>query len=232
MKALPVAVLAALLVLLGGCAVDPIERLSDELDKDQVPARRAAVNELRTQKDERSIELLVETLESDPELLEDAGNALVLKGRQWEHKHPNKKKTEQNPVTEAVIQSCKDMHLDAAIRAKACWILGEIGDRDALGELGARKDDPYSQRVRNEALLAREKLGLEKAQRQEMLGEGRFIAAYKTGDKKADPATPPLKDRFRIFGLEETPGAAKAKAKQEAGEKTKPPPAEKAEKAA
>ncbi len=213
---------AAGLLLGAGCAVDPIEKLEDELDKQEVHARVAAVHDLQDEKDERSIELLVETLESDPDLLEQAGNALVIKGREWERKHPNKKKTEQNPVTEAVGQSAKDMHLDAAVRAKACWILGEIGDRDALAVLGVKKDDPNSQRVRNEALLARAKLGFEAAaQRMEMLDEDRFIDKYRQGDPDATPAIPALKERFKIYGLEETAEKA-AKAEAEASKQTEP----------
>jgi len=175
---LPLALLAAA-VLLAGCAIDPIEKLQDKLDSQRLAERRAAVRALETLKDERSVELLVETMGSDPDLLEQAGNALVLKGRKWERKHPKAKKTEQNPVIEHLSQTVGDMHLDAAVRAKACWVLGEIGSRRALPALKVRKDDPNSMIVRAEAVTALNKLGSTgDAAAMEMLPDGTLVKTY------------------------------------------------------
>jgi HEAT repeat protein len=165
--------------LLAGCAVDPIEKLQDKLDSQRLAERRAAVRALETLKDERSVELLVETMGSDPDLLEQAGNALVLKGRKWEQKHPKAKKSEQNPVIEHLSQTVGDMHLDAAVRAKACWVLGEIGSRRALPAIKGRKDDPNSMIVRAEYATALSKLGsADPAAAMEMLPDGTLVKTY------------------------------------------------------
>lgn len=172
-------VFSSLIGLLAGCALDPIEKQQDKLESMEVSERREAVNFLKDYEDERTIELLVETLESDPELLEEAGNALVLKGREWEAEHPNARKSEQNPVIEQVGQTTGDMHLEAAVRTKACWILGEIGSRRAIPILKARLGDPSSMTVRAEATNALKKLGYyAEGMGREMLGDGKFVEAY------------------------------------------------------
>ncbi len=175
---LPLALLATAL-LVAGCAVDPIEKLQDQLDSRQLADRKTAVKTLETMKDDRSVELLIETLESDPDLLEQAGNALVIKGRGWEQGHPKAKKSEQNPVIEHLSQTVGDMHLDAAIRAKACWILGEVGSRRALPALKARVEDPNSMIVRTETGIALNKLGSSgDAAALEMLADGTLVKSY------------------------------------------------------
>jgi len=177
---LPWLILAALLaLLLGGCALDPIEEQQDKLESMKVAERQAAVKFLKDYEDERTVELLVETLEGDPDLLEEAGNALVLKGREWEKEHPNAKKSEQNPVIEQLSQTIGDMHLEAAVRTKACWILGEIGSRRAIPALKPRVDDASSMMVRAEATNALNKLGSKAAAMgREMLGDGKFVESY------------------------------------------------------
>jgi len=171
--------LTALLALLAGCALDPIEEQQDKLESMQVAERQAAVEFLKGYEDERTVELLVETLEGDPDLLEQAGNALVLKGREWEAEHPNAKKSEQNPVIEQLSQTVGDMHLEAAVRTKACWVLGEIGSRRAIGALNGRVGDPNSTKVRDEATKSLSKLGFKgDAVSREMLGDGKFVESY------------------------------------------------------
>lgn len=164
---------------LAGCSVDPIEDLQDDLDSQQAVVRQAAVMELKTLDDERTVELLVETLEGDSELLEEAGNALVLKGREWEEENPNAKKSEQNPVIEQLSQTIGDMHLEAPVRTKACWALGEIGSRRAIGALKGRLADASSLKVRAESTTALKKLGYYGAAAgREMLADGRFVEDY------------------------------------------------------
>lgn len=166
-------------VLLAGCALDPIEEQEEKLESMQVGERQEAVETLKTLDDDRTIELLVETLEGDPELLEEAGNALVLKGREWEQEHPNAKKSEQNPVIEQLTNTIADMHLEAAVRTKACWILGEIGSRRAIVALKGRGSDPSSMKVREESAKSLRKLGYHAdADEREMLADGEFVEAY------------------------------------------------------
>jgi len=196
--------LVAVAVVCAGCAVDPLEKLQDQLDAQKVTERKAAVDALLKLKDERSVELLVQTMGSDSELLEDAGNALVLKGREWEKRHPNAKKTEQNPVIEQLSATVDDMHLDPAVRAKACWVLGEIGSRRALPALKGRTVDPNSMIVRAEATTALNKLGSTgDAAPLEMLPDGTLVRSY-------DPEK-------RGMVIKEEAGGKKAKAGEEKG---------------
>jgi HEAT repeat protein len=166
-------------LLLAGCALDPIEEQEEKLESMEVVERRQAVTSLKALDDERTVELLVETLEGDPELMEEAGNALVLKGREWEQEHPRAKKSEQNPVIEQLSNTISDMHLESAVRTKACWILGEIGSRRAIAALKGRLSDPSSMDVRAESTTSLQKLGYyaDAAQR-EMLGDGEFVESY------------------------------------------------------
>jgi len=214
-RALPWLTLAALLVLLAGCALDPIEEQQDKLDSMKVAERRAAVNFLKDYEDDRTVELLVETLEGDPDLLEEAGNALVLKGREWEAEHPNAKKSEQNPVIEQLSQTIGDMHLEAAVRTKACWVLGEIGSRRAIAALKPRVDDPSSMMVRAEATNSLNKLGYKAAAMgREMLGDGKSVESY---DEKAREARGLMSDEEKAL---QEKGATKEEAK-ESKEETK-----------
>jgi len=175
--------LAATAALLTGCALDPIEEQQEKLDSQKLTERRAAVTFLKDYEDDRTVELLVETLEGDPDLLEEAGNALALKGREWEAEHPNAKKSEQNPVIEQLSQTVGDMHLEAPVRTKACWVLGEIGSRRAVPALVPRVDDASSMMVRAEAVNSLKKLGRRAdAMGREMLGDGEFVETY---DQKA-----------------------------------------------
>lgn len=167
------------IAFVAGCALDPIEEQEEKLESMQETERRQAVEALKALDDDRTIELLVETLEGDPELLEDAGNALVLKGREWEAEHPKAKKSEQNPVSEQLSNTIGDMHLEAAVRTKACWILGEIGSRRAIGALKGRLSDPSSMDVRAESTTSLQKLGYyADAAEMEMLEDGQFVETY------------------------------------------------------
>jgi HEAT repeat protein len=232
-----VALLAA--AALVGCAVDPIEKLQDQLDSQQVAERQDAVTVLTALKDERSVELLIETLEGDPELLEQAGNALVTKGRDWEHKHPNAKKSEQNPVIEKLGATIADMHLEAAVRAKACWILGEIGSRRAIAALKGRQADPNSMTVRTEATTALNKIGSTgDASAMEVLADGTLVKSYdpekrglvvksEAGKKKPKEETTAdaeseTKEEAKAGTEEETKSGTKSEAKPEVRPETKP----------
>jgi len=178
-RVMPWLSLAGLLMLLAGCALDPIEEQQDKLDSVKVAERKAAVEFLKGYEDERTVELLVETLEGDPDLLEQAGNALVLKGREWEEEHPDAKKSEQNPVIEQLGQTIGDMHLEAAVRTKACWVLGEIGSRRAVPALKGRAADASSMTVRSEVANSLSKLGYSGGtMAREMLSDGVFVESY------------------------------------------------------
>jgi len=129
------AVLCALTVLaLSGCAEDPFDRLSDQLGGRNIESRLAAIQELKLLRDERAIDLLVHALE-DPDVINEAAEALVYKGIKT--KTPKK----DDPVIEAVTREMKATHLEPYTRAKAAWILGQIGDREAIPALKAAAVD-------------------------------------------------------------------------------------------
>jgi hypothetical protein len=142
----------ALALLAAGCAEDPIEQLQKDIDAPDIAVRRAAVLKLGEMKDERSVDLLVEVFQGDPDLLDMAAVQLVKKGR-W-----TMTPEVPDPVTEAVGRTLKDLHLEENIRWRAAWVLGEIGDREALGALGAVGTDK-KKRVVDEAAIAKQKLG-------------------------------------------------------------------------
>ncbi len=122
-----------LLPLLTGCALDPVERLTEEIKSQELEVRRQAVRELANLQDERTLELLTDVLEGDDELYDMAGVALVKKGREF--KDPDVKKP--NPVVDAVGKVVANAHLTENFRGRAAWVLGEIGDRRAIAPLKA-----------------------------------------------------------------------------------------------
>ena len=146
------------LVLAAGCALDPMERLSEEIDSQDVSVRRAAVLELANLRDERAIEALVEVLEGDEELYDMAGVALVKHGRE------RVTVRKPDPVVTMVAGVMNNMHVPQPNRARAAWVLGEIGDREAIPALrtGSIATDPAlapAVPVRTQATIALKKLG-------------------------------------------------------------------------
>ncbi len=140
------------LVLMWGCAIDPMEQLSQDIESQDLVVRHRAVVALANLKDDRAMEALVDVLQGDEELCDLAGVALVKKGREW----PEKKKP--NAVVEAVGRVAKNTHLLEKVRARACWVLGEIGDREAVPILKGLLTDTKAA-VKEQAKIALEKLG-------------------------------------------------------------------------
>jgi hypothetical protein len=122
------------LLALTGCAEDPFDRLADQLEGRNVYGRLAAIQELKYMRDERAIDSLLEALE-DPEVLPQAAEALVYKGLK------TKTKKKGDPVIEAVTREMQATHLDAPTRAAAAWVLGQIGDREAIPALKGAAGD-------------------------------------------------------------------------------------------
>lgn len=146
------------LALTVGCALDPMERLWEDIDSPDVEVRKAAVLELANMRDDRAIEALVEVLESDEEIFDMAGVALVKQGRE------SVATRTPDPVITMVAGVMNNPHLPQGNRARAAWVLGEIGNREAVPALrtGAGALDPAGAaavHVQAQAKLALKKLG-------------------------------------------------------------------------
>jgi len=128
---LVVAIVSGAFLILSGCALDPMERLSEDIDSMDAKVRQQAVLELANLDDERAIEALVEVLESDEEVFDMAGVALVKQGRE------NVTDEKPDPVLTMVAGVMTNVHLPVGNRARAAWVLGEIGDREAVALLRA-----------------------------------------------------------------------------------------------
>ncbi len=98
LQSLAIGLAAVAALLAAGCAVDPMEKLSRDTDAQDLMTRTRAVVALANLKDDRAVDALVDVLQGDEELCDQAGVALVKKGRLV----PEKKKP--NPVVEAVAR--------------------------------------------------------------------------------------------------------------------------------
>ncbi len=161
-----VEVVALLTVVLGtlvGCAVDPIEELSRQVESPRTSTRERAIIDLANLQDRRAVELLIDALAGDEELYDDAAVAVVKHGRQVQTSR------EKNPVVEQVSEIVKKTHVPEPFRARAVWALGEIGDRRAkplLQEVvGGSLADPKKPIMKQQAVEALEKLGFDSAGR-------------------------------------------------------------------
>jgi len=162
------AALAALFVAAGGlvtgCAIDPMVRLTEEIEAEDIRIRREAVLRLANLDDQRAVVALNDVFEDDPELRDVAAVALVKKGReQVTDRKPD-------PIIEGIAALANNVHLSEIIRARAAWILGEIGDREAIPALktaAAAKlvTGAVAPLVREQATQALEKLGYKEAGR-------------------------------------------------------------------
>ena len=149
---------------LSGCAIDPMVRLNEDIEAEDVDVRREAVLTLANLDDPRSIVALNDVFEGDEELRDMAAVALVKKGReQVTDRKPD-------PIIEGIAALANNVHLSEIVRARAAWILGEIGDREAIPALktaaGAKlaNNEPATL-VREQATQALEKLGYKSAGR-------------------------------------------------------------------
>jgi HEAT repeat protein len=120
------ALITVIPVLISGCALDPMEKLSEDIDSEDVAVRKAAVLQLANLRDDRAIEALVEVLVNDEVLYDMAGVALVKQGRDVVTKR------KPDPIITMAGNAMKNIHSSLGNRARAAWVLGEIGDREAV----------------------------------------------------------------------------------------------------
>jgi len=157
-------VVSAVLVV-GGCAVDPMEQLTAQIQSDDVTERRTAIYEMGNLSDPRTTEELLNVLEKDDELHGAAAVALVKKGREAENAPGNA----PNLVVESVGKILANAHLAEQFRAMAAWTLGEIGSREGIAALqggtSATVGAAPAEMVRKASTEALEKLGYASAGR-------------------------------------------------------------------
>ncbi len=158
------AVVIALLVttmLMTGCAIDPMEQLSADIQSPDVTTRTRAIQEMANLDDPRATEELIGVLEKDSELAHIAAVALVKKGREMERAHSDSQQT--NTIVEEIATIMNNPHLAQKFRARAAWTLGEIGSREAVTPLltgtKATAGAAPAALVRKYATQALEKLG-------------------------------------------------------------------------
>ena len=144
--------------LMAGCAVDPIEELSRKIESPRTTTREQAIIALANLRDGRAIELLSDALANDEELHDNVAVALVKHGRRI----PVARET--NPVIEQVSKAVKNTHLGEQFRARAIWVLGEIGDRRSIPLLKGLAD-AQKPIMTQQAVEALEKLGFDSADR-------------------------------------------------------------------
>ena len=144
--------------LMAGCAVDPIEELSRNIESPRTTTREQAIIALANLRDGRAIELLSDALANDEELCDNVAVALVKHGRRI----PVARET--NPVIEQVSKAAKNTHLGEQFRARAIWVLGEIGDRRSIPLLKGLAD-VQKPIMTQQAVEALEKLGFDSADR-------------------------------------------------------------------
>ncbi len=143
--------------LMAGCAVNPIEELSRNIESPRTTTREQAIIALANLRGARAIELLSAALANDEELYDNVAVALVKHGRGI------RVTGETNPVIEQVSKVVENTHIGEQFRARAIWVLGEIGDRRskpllqevAAGSLG----DAKMPIMMEQAAEALEKLG-------------------------------------------------------------------------
>lgn len=141
-----------------GCAIDPMIRLDQAVESEDVEVRRAAILALANLDDQRTMLTLTDVLERDEELRDMAAAAMVKKGREMVTDR------KPDPIIEGIAALANNVHLEQEVRARAAWMLGEIGDREAIAALktasNARvSDGSAAPIVREQANHALEKLG-------------------------------------------------------------------------
>jgi len=95
-----------IMVTVSGCAIDPMEQLSNDIVSQDKIVRTQAIYDLANLQDPRATEHLLDALEKDDELMDLAGVALVKKGREFE----TKATSQSNPIVEKIADIMNNPH--------------------------------------------------------------------------------------------------------------------------
>jgi hypothetical protein len=125
--------------------------LGPEVVSPDPAARAGAVRNLAGEPNRNDLAVLVKVLGNDPAVSDLAALALIQQGR------AERSRPRENPVVLAVSEAVGAAYLLPERRAKAAWVLGEIGDRRALGVL--RGAGPGADEVGLQVARALDKLG-------------------------------------------------------------------------
>ena len=173
---------AALGLALAGCGLDPMESLGQSIVSPDLTTRKEAVQQLANLNGTRAVKKLVDALQSDEQIADLVGVALVKKGRAL------LTRPRENPVVKQVAEVMKAAYVLPALRARAAWTLGEIGDRRAIADLKIiAADTSLDPRLITEAKHALEKLGYMSEGRQPDIAPDRL-----EGQVPVLPVPPPL----------------------------------------
>ena len=173
---------AALGLALAGCGLDPMEHLGQAIVSPDLTTRKEAVQQLANLNGTRAVKKLVDALQSDEQIADLVGVALVKKGRAL------LTRPRENPVVKQVAEVMKAAYVLPPLRARAAWTLGETGDRRAIPDLKIIAGDAtLDPRLITEAKHALEKLGYMSEGRQPDIAPDRL-----EGQVPVLPAPPPL----------------------------------------
>ena len=168
--------------LLVGCAVDPMEQLSQQVELPDETAKQQAILTLAGLRDSRAVDALIDVLQSDEQMYDQAAVALVKQGRAVQ------KSRKTNPVTEKVGEVVGKGYVGEKFRARAAWVLGEIGDRQTIEVLTAAAGyGPGFSLVVEQANKALDKLGYTSEGRPYEISQGALA-----GQVQVLPAIEPL----------------------------------------
>jgi HEAT repeat protein len=106
-----------------------MEQLKRDLVSPEVKTKQRAVVGLSNMTDSRAIKELGDALEADEDIRDDAAVALVKQGRSFVIAKRD------NPVVKRVADILAAGHAPVEAKARAAWVLGEIGERRAIENL-------------------------------------------------------------------------------------------------
>jgi hypothetical protein len=130
--------LLLVLCFLAGCAIDPLPELQDGLEDKHPEVRGRAIDGLMQLSADRSFAPLLKRLEIEdaPEVLEKLTVATVLVGRRCSiESMQSSYLMPKRLATALACDSVQKAQLENTTKAMLTWVLGELGDRDAIPTL-------------------------------------------------------------------------------------------------